>query len=169
MNNTSKKCTFCAEEIKSEAIKCRHCGESLITSTQTIESKAPDKTNWGCLIIAIVVIIFVVYAVASSHSGEDISPQTSINSTSKNQNKDKEAEYHYATGLAHKIKGDDMLAITEYTRAIDLKPDFALAYYHRGLAEMDFSELKDSACNDLRKVVELGYSRASDVLGVFCK
>ena len=28
-NNDTKKCSFCAEIIKSEAIKCKHCGEKV--------------------------------------------------------------------------------------------------------------------------------------------
>jgi hypothetical protein len=37
----NKKCTFCAEEISLEALKCKHCGASL--STRVLQSTAQPK------------------------------------------------------------------------------------------------------------------------------
>jgi len=41
----TKKCPFCAEEIRIEAIKCKHCGEFLETETQ---SESNNEGVWKC-------------------------------------------------------------------------------------------------------------------------
>jgi uncharacterized membrane protein YvbJ len=39
-----KKCKFCAEEVKDEAIKCKHCGSALVgTSLDPMRSTDPAK------------------------------------------------------------------------------------------------------------------------------
>src|SRR5208283_2227106 len=57
-------------------------------------------------------------------------------------------------GSAKGIKGDWDGAIADYTKAIDLKPDFAIAYCSRGSAEAMKGEW-DGAIADYTKALKL--------------
>ena len=87
-----------------------------------------------------------------------------------------EAEQHYKKGISYGNRGKIEMAIEEYTKAIELNPEYAEAFYHRGhdyytLAEwttpgsfsyaprwdtrFDADECRDWAISDLSRAIEL--------------
>ena len=52
------------------------------------------------------------------------------------------AETYFNRGLSHAKNGEIELAIADYSKAIELKPDFAEAYYCRGGACYDSENMK---------------------------
>ena len=65
------------------------------------------------------------------------------------------AETYYNRGVAHSKKGELELAIADYTRAIELKPDYADAYYSRGGALLRLGE-REKAEADLATARNMG-------------
>ena len=65
------------------------------------------------------------------------------------------AETYYNRGLAHAKNGELKLAIEDYTKAIELKPDYADAYYNRGGAWLRLGE-REKAKSDLATARDMG-------------
>ncbi len=70
------------------------------------------------------------------------------------------ADTYYNRGLAHSKKGEVELAIEDYTKAIELKPDFAEAYYYRGGAFLRLGE-QEKAKSDLATASSIGINSAT--------
>ena len=52
-------------------------------------------------------------------------------------------------------KGDHYGAISDYTKAIEINPDYAVAYSNRGISKETLGNIKD-ACSDWEKASSLG-------------
>ncbi len=65
------------------------------------------------------------------------------------------AETYYNLGLAHSKKGEVELAIKNYTKAIELKPDYADAYYRRSKAWLRLGET-EKAKSDMAAASSIG-------------
>ena len=65
------------------------------------------------------------------------------------------AETYYNRGLAHSKNGELDKAIKDYTKAIELNPNFAEAYYYRGGAFLRLGE-REKAKSDLTIARNMG-------------
>jgi len=66
----------------------------------------------------------------------------------------KKSEDYYNRGDAHFKKGETDLAISDFTKAIEMNPRFANAYYYRGLAYLRKREY-DQVISDYTEAIEI--------------
>jgi tetratricopeptide (TPR) repeat protein len=62
---------------------------------------------------------------------------------------------YFKRGMDWQKKGDYDLAIANYTKAIELNPNFAMAYNNRGVAYIQGKGNYDQAISDLSKALEI--------------
>ena len=70
------------------------------------------------------------------------------------------AETYYNRGLAHAKNGGLKLAIEDYSKAIELKPDYADAYYRRSKAWLHLGEV-EKAKSDMKTASSIGINSAT--------
>jgi tetratricopeptide (TPR) repeat protein len=59
-------------------------------------------------------------------------------------------------------------ALQDFAKAIEIYPQYAPAYLHRGLMRIAQNN-KDAACVDLNKAVELGLKEAQFEVNKYCR
>jgi hypothetical protein len=69
MDEAVKTCPYCAETIKAEAIKCKHCGTSLLTGTVSGEPPTPARKPIWPWFILVPLVLFGLLLVIGALSG----------------------------------------------------------------------------------------------------
>ena len=70
-SSDTKSCPFCFEEIKTQAIKCKHCQENLTDIKVDKDNIQEGKKN-PVMIAFLTIIIFVIYLIWSSYETDRI-------------------------------------------------------------------------------------------------
>lgn len=76
------------------------------------------------------------------------------NSEDKSHYFEMASQRYYLSGITYYKKGDSKKAIDEFSKAIELKKDFADAHYHRGQAYVQEAMYED-AINDFTRAIEI--------------
>ena len=71
------------------------------------------------------------------------------------------ADNSFSSGVDKYEQGDYQGAIADYTKVIEINPQFASAYSIRGTSKYLLGDLK-GACDDARKAADLGDERSAE-------
>ena len=70
--------------------------------------------------------------------------------------------------MAKYALGDNQGALDDYSKGIEINPQYAVAFYNRGNAKYALGD-KEGACSDWRKAGELGVQEAYEMIKKYCK
>lgn len=76
---------------------------------------------------------------------------------------------YFWMGRAKQGQDKDKEAVASFDQCIQLKPDWADAYYWRGHSYSELDMLKDKACPDYTKAAELGSDLGTKAKAKYCK
>lgn len=71
-------------------------------------------------------------------------------------------------GILKGKAGNPLSAIRDFEEAISIKPDYAEAYYNRGVALYQTGD-QHKACEDWKKSLKLGFNPAGDAITQYCR
>jgi tetratricopeptide (TPR) repeat protein len=68
---------------------------------------------------------------------------------------------YFSRAVAKDHFKDYTAAIANFTKAIEIKPDYKEAYYYRGLIKYKIQDI-EGALSDAKKAIELGYKNSEN-------
>jgi len=79
------------------------------------------------------------------------------------------AEDYLNRGIDNFDKGYYSEAIADFSKAIEINPDYKEAYFNRGNAYAFGMDNLSQACSDWQKAYQLGHKPALDLINKYCK
>ena len=78
-----------------------------------------------------------------------------------------DADLYLKLGFIKEYRNKTEDSITDYSKAIELNPKLAEAYYYRGIQYLRVLQ-HEKACKDLTKAIKLGFSGAEKQYENYC-
>jgi tetratricopeptide (TPR) repeat protein len=63
--------------------------------------------------------------------------------------------------------GDFLESFEDFSKSIDIDPNYAIAHRNRGKSRIELNQIQD-ACIDFEKALELGDDAAIELLKIYC-